>query len=196
MLNDYEAGKGFYLYTGRGPSSENLHLGHAIPMIITQWLQEALGLVVVIQLTDDEKYLYRPELSLKDVRKFVNSNIKDIIAFGFDMKKTFIFADMDYIHHLYPNVLAVQKHVTYNQLKGIFGVNDSSNAGKIAFPAVQAVPAFSSSFPHIFGSRKNVPCLIPQAIDQDPYFRMTRDIAPRIGARKPSCMHSKFFPAL
>jgi hypothetical protein len=26
-------------------------------------------------------------------------------------------------------------------------------------------------FPHIFGNRKDVRCLIPCAIDQDPYFR-------------------------
>ena len=63
-------------------------------------------------------------------------------------------------------------------------------------PAIQAVPAFSSTFPHLFGTMKNVPCLIPCAIDQDPYFRMTRDVAEKIGYRKPSCLFSKFFPAL
>lgn len=89
------------------------------------------------------------------------SNIKDIIAFGFDPAKTFIFSDVDYIQHLYPNVLKVQKHVTFNQIKGIFGVDGSSNSGKIAFPAVQAAPSFSNSFPHIFGPTKKVPCLIP-----------------------------------
>ena len=31
----------FYLYTGRGPSSEALHLGHLIPFRFTKWLQEA-----------------------------------------------------------------------------------------------------------------------------------------------------------
>jgi tryptophanyl-tRNA synthetase len=41
-------------------------------------------------------------------------NIKDIIAFGFDPEKTFIFQDTEYIKHLYPNVLKVQKHITYN----------------------------------------------------------------------------------
>ena len=55
--------------------------------------------------------------------KYAFSNIKDIIAFGFDIKKTFIFTDTDYIQYLYPNVLATQKHVTFNQIKGIFGVN-------------------------------------------------------------------------
>ena len=64
---------------------------------------------------------------------------------------------------------------------GIFGFDDSSPIGKIAFPAVQAAPSFSSSFPFIFGDKTNVPCLIPCAIDQDPYFRMMRDVAPRLG---------------
>lgn len=31
---------------------------------------------------------------------------------------------------------------------------------------------------------------------KDPYFRMTRDIAPRLGFHKPSLILSKFFPAL
>lgn len=34
------------------------------------------------------------------------------------------------------------------------------------------------------------------AIDQDPYFRMCRDVAPRLGYHKPALIHSKFFPAL
>ena len=42
------------------------------------------------------------------------NNIKDIIAFGFDPEKTFIFSDVEYIHHLYPNVIKVQKHVNFN----------------------------------------------------------------------------------
>lgn len=31
---------------------------------------------------------------------------------------------------------------------------------------VQAAPSFPSSFPHIFGKRVDIPCLIPCAIDQ------------------------------
>lgn len=41
-------------------------------------------------------------------------NIKDIIAFGFDPEKTFIFSDVKYIGYLYPNVIRVQKHVNFN----------------------------------------------------------------------------------
>ncbi len=38
--------------------------------------------------------------------------------------------------------------------------------------------------------------LIPCAIDQDPYFRMTRDVAGRLKYPKPSLIHSIFLPAL
>ena len=31
---------------------------------------------------------------------------------------------------------------------------------------------------------------------QDPFFRMTRDVAPRLGFNKPALLHSTFFPAL
>jgi tryptophanyl-tRNA synthetase len=58
-----------------------------------------------------------------------------------------------------------------NQVRGIFGLTMDDNIGKIAFPAVQAAPSFPGVFPHIFGNRKDVRCLIPCAIDQDPYFR-------------------------
>jgi tryptophanyl-tRNA synthetase len=48
----------------------------------------------------------------------------------------------------------------------------------------------------MFGDRKDIKCLIPCAIDQDPYFRMTRDVAPRLGFLKPSLLLCKFFPSL
>ena len=67
----------------------------------------------------------------------------------------------------YQNMIRIQKCVTYNQIKGIFGFGDSDAIGKISFPATQSAPSFSSSFPFIFGGRKNVPCLIPCAIDQE-----------------------------
>jgi len=56
--------------------------------------------------------------------------------------------------------------VNYNQVKSIFGFTESTSIGKIAFPAVQAAPSFSSTFPHIFNGKKDLPCLIPCAIDQ------------------------------
>jgi tryptophanyl-tRNA synthetase len=36
ILDRYEKGQPFYLYTGRGPSSGSLHVGHAIPFEFTK----------------------------------------------------------------------------------------------------------------------------------------------------------------
>lgn len=36
ILDAYENKKPFYLYTGRGPSSEAMHVGHLIPFIFTK----------------------------------------------------------------------------------------------------------------------------------------------------------------
>lgn len=36
ILTLHENKKPFYLYTGRGPSSESMHLGHLIPFIFTK----------------------------------------------------------------------------------------------------------------------------------------------------------------
>lgn len=52
--------------------------------------------------------------------------------------------------------------------EGIFGFTESDSIGKIAFPAIQAAPSVSSSFPFIFGEKlkQELACLIPCAIDQ------------------------------
>lgn len=161
-----------------------------------QYLQEAFNAPLVIQLTDDEKFLFKAELKLDECHRLAYENSKDIIACGFDEKKTFLFSDLNYIQHMYPIILQIQKLVTFNQVRGCFGFTDSHYIGQIAFPAVQAAPSFPASFPIPFKGNTTMPCLIPCAIDQDAYFRMTRMVAPRLGYKKPSLIHSKFFPPL
>ncbi len=39
ILDAVEKGQPFYLYTGRGPSSDAMHLGHLIPFVFTKYLQ-------------------------------------------------------------------------------------------------------------------------------------------------------------
>lgn len=195
LLNCYKAGEPFYLYTGRGPSSESMHVGHLVPFLFTKWLQDVFKVPLVIQMTDDEKYLFRGN-TMEELTKTTLENARDIIACGFDRDNTFIFSDFDYVGDMYREIVKIQNLVTANQARGIFGFSDSDSIGRWSFPAVQAAPSFSNAFPHIFKPGSNLFCLIPQAIDQDPYFRMTRDCAPRLGYKKPALIHSVFFPAL
>jgi hypothetical protein len=37
ILDRFEQGKQFFLYTGRGPSSDSMHLGHMIPFIFNKY---------------------------------------------------------------------------------------------------------------------------------------------------------------
>jgi hypothetical protein len=48
-LDLYEKGDPFYLYTGRGPSSDALHLGHLVPFMFCAWLQRVFKAPIVIQ---------------------------------------------------------------------------------------------------------------------------------------------------
>ena len=93
-----ETGKPFYLYTGRGPSSGAMHLGHLVPFLFTKWLQQAFQCPLVIQMTDDEKFLFKgvySDESGDNLDHFANltiENARDIIACGFIKEKTFIFS--------------------------------------------------------------------------------------------------------
>lgn len=72
----------------------------------------------------------------------------------------------------------------------------SDSVGKAHFVSLEAAPAFSSTFPEIFPGKTPVPCLIPSAIDQDPFFRIARDYASRSGNLKPGLLYSSFIPSL
>ncbi len=76
----------------------------------------------------------------------------------------------------------------------------SNNILEFSFPATQSATAFATSFPFIFGNDKKkvakIPCLIPCAIDQDPYFRQCRDYAPKLHYLKPAIIHTVFLPSL
>jgi len=201
ILDRYEKGEPFYLYTGRGPSSDSMHVGHAVPFEFTKYLQDAFDCPLIIMLTDDEKFMHSPKITIDDAKRFARENAKDIIGIGFDPAKTFIFSDFSFVGGaFYENMCAMAKRITINQVKGTFGFNDSNNIGEFHFCATQSATAFATSFPHIFGDNptkvRNIPCLIPCAIDQDPYFRQCRDNAEKMKYKKPSLIHSIFLPAL
>ncbi|MEM3556043.1 MAG: tryptophan--tRNA ligase [Candidatus Micrarchaeia archaeon] len=190
IMNEYEKGKEFVLYTGRGPSGKT-HLGHLIPWIFTSHLQRAFGSKLYFQMTDDEKFLMR-DVELEEAVGYSYDNALDVIACGMDSKNTVIFSDVEYMKTIYRIALQVAKRVTFSTAKAVFGFTNSSNIGIIFFPAVQAAPAFMAQMLE----KRNVNCLIPCAIDQDPYWRIARDVAPSLGMPKPAGIYSKFLPGL
>jgi tryptophanyl-tRNA synthetase len=191
VLDRYEKGEKFYLYTGRGPSGD-VHLGHLMPWIFTKYLQDKFDAKLLFQLTDDEKFLYHDSKDMDEISRHTYENMLDIIAVGFDPSKTKILIDTKHVKHLYPIAIEIAKKITFSTVKSVFGFQNSTNIGMISFPAMQAAPCFLPS--RIEG--RPTPCLIPAAIDQDPYWRVTRDVAEKLGYYKPAQIHSKFLPGL
>lgn len=185
ILKDYREGKGFFLYTGRAPSL-GMHIGHLVPFLFTKWLQDVFDVNVYIEITDDEKFMRNQEYTLKQTSEWAYQNILDIIAVGFNPDKTFIFKDTEYIRNMYPLVTSIAKRLNFSQIKATFGLDSSSNIGILFYPAIQIVPTMFEK------SR----CLIPAAIDQDPYWRLQRDLAESLGYHKAAEIHSKFLPPL
>ncbi len=184
VLNDYESGKKFFLYTGRGPSGK-MHIGHLLPFYFTKWLQEKFGVNLYIQITDDEKF-YIKEKSFDEISSIARDNMLDIAAVGFDPDKTFIFLDSEYIRNMYGLVMKIAKKINFSTVKAIFGFNNETNIGMIHFPSIEIAPTMF----------EKARCLIPAAIDQDPYWRAQRDIAEGMGYYKAAAIHMKFLSPL
>ena len=64
--------------------------------MVSRYLQDAFKVPLVIQLTDDEKFLWK-NLTIEESLRLARENAKDIIACGFDISKTFIFSDFNYV---------------------------------------------------------------------------------------------------
>jgi len=116
----------------------------------------------------------------------------DVIALGFKPEKTKFLIDTKHAGIMYKEACKVAKKITFSMVKSSFGFNESNNVGSIFYTAMQAVPAF---LPSVI-KNKNIPCLIPLGIDQDPHFRISRDVMPKLGHYKPAIMHNVFLPPL
>ena len=191
LLKEYNKGNKFFLYTGRAASGP-VHVGHLVPWIMTKWLQDKFGVELWFQFPDEEKFLFNEKLTLKDTEKWTYENALDIIALGFDPKKTHFIIDTKHAGLMYKEACKVAKKITLSTARAAFGFKDNMNIGAIFYTAMQAVPAILPSA--IKG--KNIPCLIPLGVDQDPHFRVARDVYPKIGYYKPAILHSKFMPGL
>jgi tryptophanyl-tRNA synthetase len=122
----------------------------------------------------------------------MKDNMIDTIALGFKPKKTHFIVDTRHASLLYKEACKVAKKLTFSMVKSSFGLTEQSNVGSIFYTAMQAVPAFIPSVVH----NKKIPCLIPHAVDQDPHFRLTRDILPKLGYSKPASIQCSFLPPL
>ena len=185
LLDDYEKGKQFFLYTGRGPSGHT-HIGHLVPWVFAKWLQDKFGAKMYFQLTDDEKFWTKQDMTLEKTSNFALENALDFIALGFKPENTKIIIDTKNIKTLYPIAAEFAKRINFSNTKAVFGFQNDTNIGMIFYTSLQSAPCFI----------EDMPVLIPFGVDQDPHFRITRDVAPKISKPKPALIHNIMIPAL
>ena len=125
ILDKYKKKEKFFLYTGRGPSGP-IHLGHLGTWIFTKWLQDKFNVELWFQFTDDEKFLFGNK-SYGEIQKWTYENMLDVIAVGFDPKKTHFIIDTKHASLLYPEAIKFAKKITFSTIKAAFGLKDNAN---------------------------------------------------------------------
>jgi len=191
-LDAHDKGKKVSVITGRGPS-EKMHLGHLVPFLVAKSLQETFNCDVFIPISDDEKFFVKENLTFEQALKYSEDNILDLIALGFKPGKTFIFEDFVYTD-IYKYAARIAKRITYSTAKAVFGLLPENNVGWSFYPAMQAAHIL---FPQFYTKQKHI-SVVPVGIDQDPFIRLTRDIAEHkdFNMEKPAALHAKFIPSL
>jgi tryptophanyl-tRNA synthetase len=186
-LNSFLEGKTVSIVTGRGPSNF-MHIGHIVVFYFVKWLQEKTGAYLFIPFSDDEKYLVKNK-SFKEIREYTINNLINILAIGFDKKRTKIFIDTEE-PIIYSLAIHFSKYLNFNTIKAVFG-EDFKNIGWLFYPAVQVAHILLPQV--LLGPHETV---VPVGIDQDPYLRVSRDLAVKYKFLKPKTILSKFFPSL
>ena len=185
ILENYEKGKEFFLYTGRGPSGHT-HIGHMVPWVFAKWLQDKFNVNMYFQLTDDEKFFSKQNITLEQTKNFALENTLDFLALGFNPDKTKVLIDTENIKTLYPIAAEIAKKINFSNTKAVFGFTNETNVGMIFYTSLQSAPCFI----------EDKPVLIPLGVDQDPHFRITRDVAQKINKVKPALIHNIMIPSL
>ncbi len=180
-----------YVFTGRGPSGP-LHIGNLVPLMLAKWLQERLRAPLYLQVSDDEKYCLRPDLSFGEVRRWARDNIAELLALGFDEERTRVVWDTECSSWLYPASLMIAKRVRISELKDSTKLDDDSNPGILYYSLLQSLPALMLPL-FADGSFR---CVVPMAVDQHPLMLPSLLAARRMGLREPALVHSVFIPGI
>ena len=182
--------KDFAIVSGRGPS-QKMTLAHLFIFKFVKEMQDKFGCKVFIPFSDDEKFLFNQNLSFNDSKKFAYDNLLDILALGFDLKKTEIIVDFENMNQeLYNLAIKCSKTITNSTIKSAFGFKDSKNIGISFYPAMQAAHILYPTVKH------NIPSLVVVGIDQDVFIKLSRDVAHKLKLVKPGDILSKFLPGL
>lgn len=194
LLLAIKQGHPIYIYTGRGPSSPRLHLGHLIPFLFTKTIADSLNAPVVIQLSDDEKFAFsRTDTDLEQIQQWSRGNEEDIWRIGFERDRTVMFRNTEIIGKFYKYYLEINKMLSCKMVRQVMGITEDDPVSRLSYPAMQMIPCLPESL-HLDPASL---CVIPCAVDQYPFFRLARHILLKMGKKPPILLcASTYLPSL
>lgn len=155
---------------------------------------------IMIMLTDDSKFLFNKKYTLESIRQFTIGNAKDVLAFGFDPKLTYMFSSLENSNgSLYKSSLEFAKLITPKEVHDHTGFQyDSMNIGMFNFFAKQSAGFLPGSFQEILPDlkTKGLPNLTVIGTDVDPFFWISRKYASQVGEQTPSFIYTSLVPSL
>lgn len=171
-------------------ASGTIHLGHKVVFDANLFFQQKYDVPVFIPISDDESYVTGKVDSQEEALKHALELAKELIAYGFDPKKTFFIIDQIYTD-IYNLAIKLSRKVTLSEIIATYGYKPEDNPGMYFYPAIQSAHVL---FPQVVKGFKNV--LVPIGPDEDSHIRISRDLASRFQLNKPSILHATFLPGL
>jgi tryptophanyl-tRNA synthetase len=188
ILNRVDQNKKFAIISGRGPS-DDLHFGHLILFELIRFLQEKYNCEFFLPLSDDEKYVFRKVDTLEETYKLSIENAIDIFALGFkpEIVHTYISSITPRIQYL---ALTFSINQTYNAVKAALGLKGEENVGTVFYTSIQAAHILHPTTDY------DLPVVVPVALDQDVFIRLTRDIARKRKIAMPASLYIRYLKGL
>ena len=171
-------------------ASGTLHIGHKVVFDTNLFFQKTYGVDVFIPISDDESYVAGKVKNQEEALKNSMRLAKELLAYGFDPKKTFFIIDQIYTN-IYNFAIKLSRRVTLSEIVASYGYKKEDNPGLYFYPAVQSAHVL---LPQEIGNYKHV--LVPIGPDEDSHLRIARDIASRAKYNKPAVLHVTFLPGI
>ena len=171
-------------------ASGTLHIAHKAVFDTNLYFQKKYGLPVFIPISDDESYVAGKVKTQEEALGYSRELAKQLIAYGFDPKKTYFIIDQIYTN-IYNLAIKLSRKVNLSEIKASYGYKNEDNIGLHFYPAVQSahvlLPQENFNIKHV---------LVPIGPDEDAHLRICRDIASRAEYEKPAILHSRFLPGI
>jgi tryptophanyl-tRNA synthetase len=140
-------------------------------------------------IADDEK-MFRDGIGADTMSANVAATLAQLEKIGFSATNTrFRINSHGLSRAEYALMIRIMSLVNVHTLNSIFG--EKTNVGEYFYPLIQLLPCFMGA-----AATASAKCIVIAGIDQDPFFRLARSVAQRLGYPQPVVLYTQSVPGL